>query len=139
MSTATDERAPVPSKVLIHYLKDNAPIAPEVSPPVVLKGVASGSSLPPGAYPPDCDSGVLCAEFESNMDSMAAGADLDLDGAASTLSVLGVPLGDALLAPPVDCSPDGSSFSASRGTQPPSPLFDDGSTLFDEALARINQ
>ena len=110
LSTATDDRAPVPSKVLIHYLKEDEPTSAEVSPPVVLKGVATGSSLPPGAYVA-ADSGALYAEFD--MDSMAGGACLSgagLDGSAGTSGVLGVPpLGDAPLAP---AAPPGGSLAA---------------------------
>ena len=44
MALETGARDPVPSYVLIHYVKDDAPIAQEVLPPIVRKNLAPVSS-----------------------------------------------------------------------------------------------
>ena len=50
MATETEERDPVPSYVLVHYLKEDAPTHPEVMPPIIIQ-----DHVPPAAQNLDED------------------------------------------------------------------------------------
>ena len=54
MSTETDDRDAVPSKVLIHYLKEDAPVPMEVLPPVIMKDLGTISSTHGTSGVPQC-------------------------------------------------------------------------------------
>ena len=50
----TEDRDPVPSKVLIHYLKEDAPVPMEVLPPVIMKDLGTISSTHGTSGVPQC-------------------------------------------------------------------------------------
>ena len=100
VATETEERDPVPSYVLVHYLKEDAPTHPEVLPPIIIQddvppaaqnldedeteevqgSLFVGFHLPAGSFPTSSTSSSSLALMKRNLDD--AGLDfLDDPGA----------------------------------------------------------
>ena len=73
VATETEERDPVPSYVLVHYLKEDAPTHPEVLPPIIIQ-----DDVPPAAQNLDED------ETEEVQGSLFAGFHLPTGSFASS-------------------------------------------------------